>query len=261
MKNHIIVSSLRFAPLLVIVKMPAIKNARLLRAAAAAAGRKAARRALIDKKRRNRLKRPKNNVYLGLGFPKKVTVTHKYNETVIIPTGTLGTMSTYNFTCNGMYDPNASSTGHQPMYFDQLSALYDHYTVIGSKITVTFSNQTGVDGNNRPCTVGILITDDGVITGNVNTLKENGYAKWKWTGSLGYEKAIVTNKWSAKKTFGGSILGNDNLQGTPSVNPTELSYFTLFVDSSQSAIASSVVADVTITYIAVWDELKEVASS
>lgn len=240
--------------------MPVVKG-RSLRHAAAAAARKAARKTLIKDKRRNRLKRPKNNVYLGLGFPKKVSVTHKYNETIVLTTGALGALNTYNFSCNGMYDPNVSGTGHQPLYFDQVGAMYNHYTVIGSKITVTFSNQTGVDNNNRPCTVGILVTDDGTITGTVDTLKENGYARWKWTGSLGYEKAIVTNKWSAKKTFGGSIMGNDQLQGTPNVNPTEQSYYTLFVSSEQSAIASSIVADVSITYIAVWDELKEVASS
>ena len=36
-----------------------------------------------------------------------------------------------------MFHPDKSSVGHQPMYFDQLQAIYDHFTVINSRIKVT----------------------------------------------------------------------------------------------------------------------------
>ena len=36
-------------------------------------------------------------------------------------------------------DPNHTGVGHQPLYFDQLMTIYNHYIVIGAKITVKFT--------------------------------------------------------------------------------------------------------------------------
>lgn len=67
-------------------------------------------------------------------------------------------------------------------------------------------------------------------------------------------------KWSARKYFGGSVMANVNLQGTSAANPTENSGFTLCaqtVDGTTDSIGYSI----DIEYLAVWTEIKDIASS
>lgn len=52
----------------------------------------------------------------------------------------LGGTNMWAWSLNSLYDPNTSGTGHQPMFFDNYSALYDRYKVSFAKITVTVIN-------------------------------------------------------------------------------------------------------------------------
>lgn len=55
---------------------------------------------------------------------------------VLNATGT----NVYQFSSNGLFDPDITGTGHQPMYFDNYSAVYKRYRVVKSAITVTVVN-------------------------------------------------------------------------------------------------------------------------
>lgn len=200
----------------------------------------------------------KTTVNVGLGFPKKLMMTHKYSE-VIVPTCSSGALSTYTFSCNSLYDPNVTSTGHQPMYFDQLTALYDHYTVIGA---VAIFKVTHLVPSNYSARVGCFINDDSTVTpSTMDALCENSLSRHRLLAAGQTTPVTFTMKWSAKKTFGGSILANDNLQGSASASPTEQSMFTLMLQPTDSITTSSFVVDVSIKYTAIWDELKDIASS
>lgn len=43
---------------------------------------------------------------------------------------------------NGMFDPDFSGTGIQPLYYDQMSALYSKYRVYRAIVTLDISNET-----------------------------------------------------------------------------------------------------------------------
>jgi hypothetical protein len=47
------------------------------------------------------------------------------------------------FRVNGLYDPDQTGTGAQPVYFDQWMALYNRYRVLGMWIDAKFSNVDG----------------------------------------------------------------------------------------------------------------------
>lgn len=147
------------------------------------------------------------------------------------------------------------------MYFDQMSAIYDHYTVIGSKITIKF-------GLNSPTTstfmrVGCFINDDGTVTPtSANALLEHSSdVSWIQIAGGNVDTYTMTRSWSAKKTFGGSVLGNDNLQGTASADPAEQSVYTIFAECNDLSTTSTITGSVEIEFIAVWDELKDIAAS
>lgn len=225
-----------------------------------AKNRSMSKRARRTRKRVARRKQLRNRVSVpvGLGFPRRMVMTHKYNTLVSLNTGALGVTGFQQFRCNGMFDPDFTLSGHQPLYFDQMSVVYNHYTVIGSKITI---RATKTDASNQiPTTVGVYIDDDGtVVSTNLNTLIEQSQSRYKFVTQE--RDAIFTMKWSAKKQFGGSILGNDNLQGTTTSDPNEQSFFTVFANSEQLVTSTSIQLWADIEYIAVWSELRPVAGS
>jgi len=59
-------------------------------------------------------------------FSAKTTRALRYSDYFQLTT-TSGAVSTYVFAANGLYDPNITGTGHQPMGFDQLLQFYNHY--------------------------------------------------------------------------------------------------------------------------------------
>lgn len=92
------------------------------------------------------------------GFSPEVITTIKYIETLQL-TSTSNSLARNAYRLNGAYDPDATGTGHQPMYYDALATVYGNYVVLGSKITCHFAPQTTTAG---PCSVGIW-------TNNANT--------------------------------------------------------------------------------------------
>jgi len=214
--------------------------------------------------RSTRISKVKNNlvnksiVNLGLGFPKKVQMTHKYRERLVFTTGA-GTPSYYYFSCNGMYDPNITGTGHQPIYFDQMTVLYDHYTVIGSKVTLRISQATAAGVS---ATIALFINDEtGLTAASIQAISEQSSGTIRTIPQASSIETLLSKKWSAKQTFGGSVLGNDLLQGNSSSNPQEQSYFTFGVQANDLSSVAVLNIDVEVEYIAIWDELADINSS
>jgi len=184
-------------------------------------------------------------------------MTHKYEE-IISLTSTTGALATYRFNANGMYDPNTSGTGHQPLFFDQMTALYNHYTVIGSRITLTVMNQTssGVAG-----TVGVIYNDDTATAyTDITGFGEQSAGRTRMIPGGANTTFVLGLKYSAKKTFGGSILSNTSLQGTASANPSEASYFDIGYQCTGTG-TNALIVKVHVSYIAVWSEIKDIGSS
>lgn len=205
---------------------------------------------------------PRNltSVNLGIGFPKRLVATLKYGGTFTI-TSTNSLAGFYQFSCNGLYDPNITGTGHQPMYFDNLMAVYDHYTVIGSKVTATVVPNSASDG---PGAFSIFINDDTTTSAGtfISDVSEQSSGTPITVLPIGQSMPLkVVKTWSAKQTFGGSVLGNDNLQGTASANPLEQSYYQFAYQDLRAAGTSTVTVIVNIEYTAVFDELKDQAAN
>lgn len=202
--------------------------------------------------------RQKVSVNLGLGLPRRLVITHKFVESGAV-TSTLGVFNSLLYSCNGMFNPRPSGSS-QPFYFDQLAALYDHYTVIGSRIKVTALPGT-VDQDLGALVV--MLNDDttaSALTSVADAAGQTQATPIRYISGASSQPTILNLSWSAKKLFGGSILGNDNLQGTASANPSEATYFQIFYQTLKNTTTSVYVA-VEIEYIAVWDELKEIGAS
>jgi len=189
------------------------------------------------------------------GFPTKLQVKHRYADNINFAAAAAGT-ATYSFRANGMYDPDYSGTGHQPLYFDQLAAVYDHFTVLKSWIKITVTNTTAY-----PAMFNAFLNDDVTVTPtSVLTRAEQSAANTRLITKEG-GPVVFYLSFDAYKVFGGSVLGNDNLQGTSSADPTEQSIYTLSCTSTDGAQATACSALIEIVYTAVWDEIRDIASS
>jgi len=201
----------------------------------------------------------KNLVNMGLGFPKRMTMTHKYKQYVYM-TSAAGALNVQHFSANGIYDPDVSGVGHQGFLADQCFALYNNFTVIGSKIKVTFLGQSAVQ---QAAACGILLNDNTTTTPTSYTMiGEQSEANIKYMGSTQSTGSVVlTKSFSAKKVYGGSVLGNSLLQGNAASNPTEQQYYTLFFQSMDITSTTIAYALAEIEYIVVWTELKDILGS
>jgi len=92
------------------------------------------------KKQAKQSKRGQRIVNLGpLGMPDAERTQLTYADVIrIAPSSAIGQ---YTFRGNSTFDPDYTSTGHQPYYRDQLAAIYSRYRVYGSRITVSAVNE------------------------------------------------------------------------------------------------------------------------
>lgn len=199
-------------------------------------------------------------VNLGSGFPQRTKISHTYCQsysTAAVPVGGL----THQFSCNGMWAPTFSYTSHQPFYFDQMNALYNHYTVVKSKMTIMMQ---GGDGNPVPLAVCLAIDDDGTVP----TTQPMFMAEWPNSNYLilpagtSANPTIRTMYWDAVKYFGPNPTANDGLQGDGTQNPAEQSnYIICFQPIDATAATVDFNYTVIIEYEAIWTETKSVLPS
>lgn len=66
------------------------------------------------------------------GLPPSLTMKHVYVANIKLDnTGATNVAATQQWRLNSLYDPDLTSTGHQPYYYDQIQALYNEYCVYG----------------------------------------------------------------------------------------------------------------------------------
>lgn len=192
------------------------------------------------------------------GFPKELRIRHRYVDTFTM-TSTAGALSNQTYSCNGMFDPDFTASGHQPLYFDQLTAIYNHYTVLSSKITVRCTQQGGTSPSIHAV---VYINDDTTTVGStLYSRMEQNSAVYGTILPDGNSTLTLSKKWKASENFGPSVIGDPNLQGTAAANPTEQQFWTLTIGSADGSSTGGFYATVTIEYEAVWQELKDIATS
>lgn len=190
-------------------------------------------------------------------FPKQQRCTLRY---VALKTVTAAAASTgyVVFSTNGLYDPDISGTGTQPLYFDQLTNLYDHYTVLNSRIRVSFAPG---NTNQEAQICGVHIDDDnnvGVVDGGLFAQRPGAIARMMNPEA---NAPVIMKKWSARDTHSGNPLSKAELAGNVSANPTEQSYYVIWAHNTSIASAQNVDFFIQVEYDVMWHELKTVTAS
>lgn len=186
-------------------------------------------------------------------FAQQKACTLRYVENATLTT-TSGAFS-YVFSANGLFDPNITQGGHQPLYFDQSMAIYNQYTVVRSRIKITLAqNSSG------PTTYTLNIGDAATPPTSVTQALEQVGAVGALAVGTGGGPIVLKQNWSATKTFGVNPQANNLLRGTSASNPSEQSYYHVLIsDSTLGNTDFSFLAE--LEYDVVFDELKTIALS
>lgn len=198
------------------------------------------------------------------GFPQELRTTLRYSDVVVL-TSTVGSVSTYSFRLNSLYDPDFTGTGHQPYYFDQFAALYQRYCVKGAKITAKFShivNAINVTQPSGPTVVGITTDDDGAIATTITTaMEETNTTSDFLNNALGGNNVKTLSKTYSPMTDLGLSETNDSIVSAVNANPTRPWFANVWMAEAGLASPTSVAVKIEIVFDAVFSEIRNIAGS
>lgn len=194
-----------------------------------------------------------------------------YNEQFTAAPGS-GSSDGYVYRLNGMFDPRVSTGGHQPQYFDQMTAIYNYWCVTACDIVVRAVPE------NNPATGGTNIYQDlfqglaciapmGTASA-VPSSAASDICEWPGTqtdgivanGKAGQVKIHI----SLPKMFGISFKGyieNPGFWGTNGQDPASQMYAFVGVIAAGAGAVPPVSCQATITYKVKFFGLKVIATS
>jgi hypothetical protein len=193
-------------------------------------------------------------------FPMAKRARLNYHTYADIFTGVSGLCGTYIFAANGLYDPDITGTGHQPIGFDQMMFFYYHYTVIRAKITVSFrNNSTSVPAwcaiSRNGSSTAVTSPDELIESGNIEYHRINRSPDWGCIQKFSLDMDVGDFSGVA------NLLDDPEHRGAISSNPTDVEYFHISVWNSTDSTSFTVNADVLIEFEAIFTEPRKLASS
>jgi len=218
---------------------------------------RAAKKKYVPKKKvykRKRVFGPKFSLSTSNVIPPKMFKTLTYCS-YVVRQPVAGIVSSYCFRANSVYDPDQTSTGHQPLGHDQLATLYANTCVHASRIRAKVFTPVHPSGN-VPMYVGIDVVDNPSIVSNLQQRLEARRGRGiKLLTSDADDRVNVSSRVSTKKFFGVKNVRDDNtLSSAIGVLPAKEIYYMVWVqpaDQSSSAI-EDIAFEVIIEYDVEW---------
>lgn len=241
------------------------------RSASRYGARRPARKAYKSRARPSRASRFSGAVFVprtlstGGGFPEKITTTLRYVETFTYAPGANTTPVVKIFRMNSAYDPNYSDAGHQPLYFDQLAAIYGRYQVLSSKLNAKFSAMPTTDTagvQTGPWLCGVSANNDGTFPSDSNTLCEQSKSVYTLlapsSGGPACKELNIT--YVPKRDLGLDAM--DDVQGAAiSTNPGQTYWSQVWVQNRNAVVGSYVTVTVTMDLKCCFIRLANIAGS
>lgn len=190
---------------------------------------------------------------------------HKYRDVFALNPGAVGTIASKAWTANGLFDPEVAVGGHQPMGFDEMAALYNHYTVVGCTMQLTMVNQAGAN-----LTLAVNVFPSSSAPANMQDMVELPGTSWtvvQTDNASGAGKSMgkLRKKCNLSKYFSktrSQLINSSLYRGSATANPTEQAYFIISANSfNQSEDPGSFSIQVVLTYETIWTEPVRITGS
>jgi len=194
-------------------------------------------------------------------------VTMRYVDAGVLNASTT-TGDIWNFRANSIFDPDQTGTGHQPYGHDTYATMWNHYTVLGSKIQIDYISDAATGSYGPPPVVCLSLNDAALGAASAS----GTWVQRVEAGNCAYGLAItdgvakVHNRFKksfvASKFFGrASPEDAAELGAAFGANPSEEAFFSIQVTSPDGGDCVTGVCLVTIDYDVLLQEPKQLATS
>lgn len=223
---------------------------------------KSTRKEVIPLKRRpytTEAKQVMGRVYGGVGNgivgPSLVTRA-KYAEFTITSGSVLEFVT---FRLNSMYDPNLTSTGHQPMGFDQLKVLYNRYRVEKATIRVT----SNVVSATSAVDLAFYASNDAATASTMMEAKEYPTSKQFIVPAAGavLDRTWVVYPWQVMGVSKAHYASDDRYSAAFGDNPAEQCLLHCFGCATDGSLTNLCAVNFTITFDVCYFDPSPVGSS
>lgn len=184
-------------------------------------------------RRKRTRNRPRKNTY---PYSRNVIARTKLPATIVpdvaytvlkyvdrfVPTPALGANYHQVYSGTGLYDPDSTGGGHQPMGFDQWMNFYQYYRTSASKIIIrTIDNGSTPGAVQHEQSICPTISSSDLATADPEEVREMPYSRWKIVSThTGRGPTVQSNYISYNKIVGRRPSGlGTNIYGSVSSNP------------------------------------------
>lgn len=185
--------------------------------------------------------------------------TLRYATNIQLNPGLGDVPATWTFAANGLFDPDITGVGHQPLGFDQMMTFFHNYTVLNCRIRVNIHNADV----NYPQIWGIAADGDSAPPTSAQQYIEQGEMVYSMTSPLGDGQTVgELSKMVSIKGFSGKDPRNDmDWSGDSTSNPNDIVYLHVFTSTIQSVDGAAQTLQVLLEYDTLFSEPKTVPQS
>jgi len=181
----------------------------------------------------------------------------RYADEVALFCTSVPTASTYQFRMSSLFDPDLTSTGHQPFFRDTLASIYSYYKVFRVDYEVTFlkPSTTGLwVGLNLYSSLGSSQSVAGLTLGNI---RERTETSMKMLSTGGSESQVFKGSVDLAKVHGLSDaeyrFDGTNYSGAIGGNPSQNALFELvLVDPYSGATSGCAISFIYRFHFEMW---------
>jgi len=158
------------------------------------------------------------------------------------------------FRLNSLFDPDLSGTGHQPLYYDQLTTVYGQYCVTAVSVFVQGQNSQSATA----IRVVFAISDQNVSTETVPNLIESAYSRNTVLAETTAGPAVRSIK--IPPTSMAMIQGGEDIRDDPNnytvvtTNPIDPVFGILKIDALDGITTAAAALQVTIAFDCTFKE-------
>lgn len=174
------------------------------------------------------------------GFPDMMYVPLKYVETIEF-SGT--NFANHEFSGNKPSDPNNTGSGHQPMYWDEYTVLYNRWLAYSCSIRLEMINSSTAATNVclLPAVALFPVLD-------VSKVQEQPHARHVLVGNFGTNRATLRHNMSTRKIRGETVM-DDEFSGQGNLgNPQRQWFWGIVMQTVPQSILLNLVIKFTLVY-------------
>jgi len=178
-----------------------------------------------------------------VGVPDRFRMKMKYSDQDIASHSS-GALSIWNFRANSLFDPDYTYTGHQPLGFNELAALYGKYKVTHCSMRVSAVSLDSVNN------MLVILPRRGVTApSNFNQACELPRSRTKLLAGTGVPSETLSFSYDMADLFGSQISDQD-FGALVSANPSNVLYYTVVTGPTNQASTSTVQLQVELEFTA-----------